>query len=272
MTVPIAEVASNAPHNNAYDSILTRAPARVFEWLAEPLIEHVYGPIAEKSHIAGVIAANATLTLPRLPIDRAFGQMYESALAEDSKSKAALAIGGKLITKAVDGIDGPVTRGTNTTTLIGAGLDPLVDMSGTLDDALIVRRQARCENDLLTEVLVDLRIATDVGVMVMGGVLNTAADKYAESRGVVLGEREKSKANAMGKLKFGLSIVGGTALLGSYTSPDTSVGKSMKRTGQVLTGASIAAGAVSIYQYGRSAVSKIRRARQQSKADNTSTT
>jgi len=246
-----------APYNNAYDSMISRVPAKVFEWAAQPLIDHIYGPIAEKNHILGVIAINATLTAPRIPLEYKLGKIYESALDEGKAVKAALAIGGKLATKAVDGLDGPVARGTDCTTEFGAVFDPLTDMLGTLDDAVIIMKRAKAEKDYVTVALMGVRLAVDVGVIATSSV-NLAAQKKLESKGVEVPEREKAKALAMGKVKFGAGVVGDTVLLSSYNTGDLDKRHKAKRAGQTITVASIVAGGVSIYQYGRAAAKKLR--------------
>src|SRR3989344_484411 len=148
-------------HNNAYDSILTRGVARVFEAIARPLIEHVYGPIAKKNHALGVIAVNSTLTLPRIPLEHKLGNIYEDALEREDKLTAVFAIFGKLFVKGSDGIDGPVARGTDTTSEGGALLDPLADMFGMYNDAKIIKKQSRKNKDYLTEGLMNARLMVD---------------------------------------------------------------------------------------------------------------
>lgn len=248
-------------HNNAYDSILTRGVAKVFEAIAKPLIEHIYRPITEKNHTLGVIAVNSTLTLPRIPLEKKLGKIYEDSLERGNKRKAVLAIFGKLLVKASDGIDGPVARGSDAASEGGALLDPFADMFGMYNDSEIIKKQARKNKDYLTEGLMNTRLLVDVGVIAVGGIANSLAAKYAERKGVVLEDKEQPKALSMGKAKFGLSTLGDTALLASYVSPEADSSQKLKRAGQILTGASIVAGIASIFQYGKAAINKIRRVR-----------
>jgi len=255
-------------HNVAYDSAITRGPARVWEWIADPLIENIYGPIAEKNHTLGVVAVNGTLTLPRIPLEYGFGRLYEYGLyRKDTLGKvlANVAIVGKLGTEASDGIDGPVARGTDTASQIGAILDPAADMYGAYDSGKRIKTQARAEGDFLTVALMNIRLGVDAGIAIASGAELLAQNKL-KTMGHEVPDNERAKAGVPGKIKFTLSAPATTAHLASYNTDNADAAKKLIRTGQTLTGASIVAGVISIAQHSRSAVKKWRLVRELQKA------
>jgi hypothetical protein len=248
------------PHNNADDSVLTRGVARFWKRVSEPFADNVYGPIAEWNHTAGAIALNGTLTAPRL-LERPLGNLYLKSIESGNKGVAIGALAAKGFLKATDGLDGAVARATGTSTEFGTGFDPLVDILGTYDDTRVVKQLAKEEGDVLTVRLMNTRLAIDGLAILVGGIGNTIATKIAEKRGVELEEREQSKANAMAKAKYAIGAAGAITLETSYVFDESSAPKeAFKRTGQALTVAGIGVGVVSVYQYGKSAARKIRRA------------
>jgi hypothetical protein len=254
-------VEPSLPHNNAMDSVLTRGIARFWDRVAEPLADNIYGPIAEWNHTAGVIAVNATLTAPRLA-ERALGNLYLDAIRNENKLLAVTALAGKAILKATDGLDGAVARRTGTSTEIGAGFDPLVDIMGTYDDTRVVKELARDEGDTLTIVLMDTRLAVDGLAIAAGGVGNTIATKVALAKGVELDEKENtSKSNAESKAKYAVGAVGAIALEASYLfKPESKPRTILKRSGQILSATAIGIGIKGVDGYTKSAVSKFKRA------------
>ncbi len=250
-------------HNNAYDSILTRGPAKIFEKIAEPLNEHIYGPLTEKNRTLGLIAANLTLTAPRL-LEPVLGDHYIDNLQNGRRVRAFGNLLGKLFLKLTDGIDGPVTRANGITSLGGAGFDAFTDMVGTYDDGKRIKQAYEHNGNLdpLTKTVINSRLGIDVAVAVVGGGINTYTAKQAEKAGVVLEERNKPKANAEAKAKYALSAAAdGIMLLGTLANNPKSVERT-KRIGQGILIASIVAGIVSLFKYGRSAYSNHRQTQQ----------
>jgi phosphatidylglycerophosphate synthase len=242
-----------APHNNGLDSIITRPFARAFEAAADPLVEHFYGPIAEKNRTAGLIAVNLTLTAPRL-LEPYFGDIYTRNIQNDNTYRAFGALLIKAGLKVTDGLDGPVARKTGTTSLFGAGFDGFVDMIGTRDDGRCIEEgfQATGQENQLISGLVRTRVGLDLGTMLTGGAINAAAAMYAEKKGKTVPEKDKPKANAAAKAKFATSTVADAALLLTTVMKSPDNRKKIKTVGAGLLAVSVAAGAVSIWQYGKS--------------------
>lgn len=250
-------------HNAAYDSALTRGPAQVFERIAEPLATHIYGPIANWNHTAGVAAVNTTLTGPRL-LEPLVGERYIRSLETGHRWRALGWLGIKCLLKMSDGVDGPVARSAGTTSLLGAGFDPLVDMIGTHDDGVRIKQAHRYLgiDDQLTESVINARLALDAAVIVVGGGANTLMAKRAESMGADVPARDQPKANAPAKLKFGLSALADAVMLLGTIPKDTKTRESFKKAGRAILIGSIAAGLVSIVKYTQSAKRNADRARE----------
>lgn len=248
-------------HNNAYDSVITRGPAQIFERLAEPLNQHIYGPLTEKNRMLGMVVANLTLTTPRA-LEPVVGQYYIDKLRAGKRGRAFAALLGKTFLKLTDGLDGPVTRANGITSLAGAGHDAFVDMIGTRDDGKRIKEAHRHLGtaDPVTEVIIDTRLGLDYVTIATGGMLNPAAAMYAQSRGAEVANRDKPKANAEAKAKFALSAAGDAVLLAGtlFKKPETQ--RSFKRVGTALLVGSIAAGVVSNIKYVRSARRNLRHA------------
>lgn len=255
----------DTPHNAAHDSALTRPLARVMDAAAQPLVDHIYGPITEYNHTLGLVTINASLTGVRL-LERSAGNLYIDSLENSKKVKAAAAVGGKLVLKGTDGLDGPVTRATGTTSQFGAFFDAAVDMAGTYDDGRCIKQRARTRGDQATINIVNARLATDVGVIISSALIDFGVTLYAKRLGVEVPPEDETKATSMAKVKFALSAVGNGALLASEIIPNTRVGKIARRAGQALDIASTAAGVVSIYQYGQKSMRKIQRIREHNAA------
>lgn len=250
------------PYNNAEDSIFTRYTAKMWNYLAEPLAEHVFGPIEEKNHLLGVVAVNGALTAIRIPLEYKFSRLYDRSIEKNHKGLAYAAVIGKFITKAIDGLDGAVARKTNTQTEFGAGFDPAVDLYGSVEDNVLIQKQAEKSGDTLTRVLMISRLVLDGVVLAAGGVGNPVAQKYAEHKGVEFEEKDKAKANAMGKLKFGLTFLGDTLMLWGFVDPEKEFNKKCVRVGQAITAASLVAGSASVVGYVKAIRKKLKSAKE----------
>lgn len=233
----------------------------IFEHVASPLIDNIYGPIAERNRLAGIVAVNATLTAPRL-LEPKLGQRYIDHLRAGHQRRATFYGVLKAALKVSDGLDGSVARGTDTTSLFGAGFDPLVDMLGTRDDGRRIKEahDHMGISDPVTNALIDTRGVLDITVIGIGGVANTLAATAAEKRGAEVPERDKPKANAFAKLKFGLSsLASGLLTLGTVTKKPERARK-LKKSGTILLGGSVVAGLISTVQYAGSVKRNIMRA------------
>lgn len=257
-----APVTELPDHNNAYDSALTRGPAQIFERLAEPLNQHIYGPLVEKNRMLGMVAANLTLTAPRA-LEPLLGQGYIDNLRAGNRGKALGFLVAKTALKLSDGLDGPVTRANGVTSLFGAGFDAFVDMIGTRDDGRRIKEAHRHLGtaDPVMEAIIDTRLGLDYLTMITGGATNPAAAGYAQAKGAEVPNRDKPKANAEAKAKFALSAAGDAVLLVGtlFRKPETQ--QSFKKVGTALLVGSIAAGAISNVKYVLSARRNIQRAR-----------
>lgn len=258
-------VSVDTPHNAANDSAITRPFAHVMATAAQPLIDHIYQPITDYNHTLGLVTINASLTGVRL-LERSAGNYYINSLEKDRKVKAAAAVGGKLVLKGTDGLDGPVTRATGTTSQFGAFFDAAVDMAGTYDDGRCIKQRARARGDQATVNIINARLATDVGVIISSALIDFGVTLYAKKQGVEVPPEDETKATSMAKVKFALSAVGNGALLASEIAPNSRFGKIARHTGQLLDIASTAAGVVSIYQYGQKSMRKIQRIREHNAA------
>lgn len=241
-------------HNNAYDSPITRGPAKVFEWMARPLNEYIYGPLTRKNRMLGMVVANATLTAPRL-LEPLAGEHYIQNLRHGNRLRAAGWLGVKAGLKVLDGIDGPVMRANGITSLFGAGFDPLTDMIGTKDDGKRIKQayEQLGMQDGFTDAVVDARIALDAGAILVGGIANTAAAKYAESKGITVPARDKPKANAEAKAKYTASGFADAILLAGTLFKSRETIRKYKKVGVGLLVASVGVGIVSLIKYGSSA-------------------
>lgn len=255
-------VVAGLEHNGAYDSSLTRGPAQIFERVAEPLNEHVYGPLTEKNRLLGMVAANATLTAPRL-LEPLLGERYVSHLREGHRIRAGAYIAGKALLKLTDGLDGPVTRANGITSLFGAGFDAGVDMVGTRDDGRRIKEayQHLDMYDSMTAMIIDARLGLDVAVAVVGGVGNTLSAKHAEATGAVVPAHDQPKANAFAKLKFGLSCGADMLLLAGTIPKRAETREAFKKVGTTLLAGSVAAGLVSLVKYSQSTARNVQRSR-----------
>lgn len=255
----IAFLETAAEYNAADASMITRYIASAWNKVAEPLV----GPFAaleERNHTAGVIAVNSVMTAPRLldvPLANAF---VEQVQAKDMHA-ARKTLGMKLILKATDGLDGPVARGSHATSEFGAGFDPAVDMAGSAADIWAIMKLAQAEGDKAVVRMMKLGLASDIGAIAAGGILNGAAGIYAKKNAVQLDASEQARSNADGKLKYGLKSAGNALLLLSYTCEDPKQKASLRRQGLLLNGMSNAVGAVSIVRYTTSGINKFKKIR-----------
>ncbi len=248
-------------HNAAYDSPLTRGPAQFFERLAQPLNTYIYGPLTEQNRMLGMVVANLTLTTPRV-LEPVLGQRYISHLQAGRTWRAFGCLAGKTLLKFSDGLDGPVTRENGITSLFGAGHDAFVDMVGTRDDGVRIKQAHKHLgiDDPATDAIIDARLALDIVTVVTGGIANTVAAKYAESKGATVPDHDQPKANAPAKAKFALSAVADAVLLAGTLPKKPETQLAFKRAGRAILIGSVAAGAWSNIKYVRSAHRNLRRA------------
>ena len=107
--------------------------------------------------------------------------------------------------------------------------------------------------DGFTDAVIDARIALDAGVIMIGGIANTTAAKYAESKGIEIPERDKPKANPEAKAKYTASAIADAVLLAGTLFKNRETIRKYKKVGVGLLVGSVAVGIASVIKYGLSA-------------------
>ena len=246
---------------NAGDALsVTRWVSAASDKIIGPFADHILAPLERRSHALGVAAANLFLTAPRL-YGAVLDQQYDKAMDSQDFDCALKAVGKKAALEVLDAVDGPATRRSNTFSPFGAIFDPATDLRNSAGDVRLIRKRARLEGDKITEALMVARVGVDIGAVAIGGVLNYAVSRYAQSRGVELTQEEQPKANALAKVKYGAGFFGQKALLASYAMEGSRHQRPTKVAGQVMTGIGVVAGIASIPEYALKARQTFRRVR-----------
>jgi phosphatidylglycerophosphate synthase len=254
----IADVVGDDAHNSADDLFITRIYSHLCEEAVRPLVEHVFVPLQRYNRNAALLALNATLTAPRLLEPKVGAHFVDNV--KNGRGNVALALAGlKFALKGTDGFDGAAARQSHLTSVGGGLFDGFVDMVGTFDDARRIIELAEAEGDVLTANLMKLRRLADGFIVITAVGVNGSATYIAKSRGVVIDERDKPKSNALGKLKFGVGVLGNMALLCSYAVDDRSLRNRLKRSGQALNVAAIGIAVPSGIKYLKDGLNKLAR-------------
>ncbi len=255
---------AEASYNAADEMTLTRGPAAVWNYLADPLAEHLFIPLEQKNHILGVVALNTVLTAPRL-LKPLVGNRY-SEHAKNGGTRAA--IGDILASTAMDasdGLDGATARRSNLGSTFGVGFDSFVDAVSLKDDVKRVRERAVAGSDTTVLRLLDIDSRIKWSTIALGGVANKASEIYVQRKGIVLEPREKAHSVPFGKAYFAAGATAAKILQVAYAFPDSSVARRRwRRAGIGMQAAAIGLGAAAGGQYAAAIVKRLRRLKQPS--------